>query len=334
MKKRFARRLCLVLTVALMLILITGAALALSNAWGMMDFLRERSGVEVLPEAVDIVQKGMPQTGAQTEHANFSVREAIYDGQVVYIVVDAKPTRPDYLLLGGDTWPEYPISDLGPLFEDRDGLIETYAAENNLICVKADIGSPDDATEGSMDYIVEADGTLVFMLKFKYDSADAELAFSIGCVSALFIESEGQTKIDIDNLQISTLTAALRNTGTETVVSTATATYADCGVRVDKITLTGSAMAIYARIEYTVTDVEKFAQMDGCLWFEFVDANGERLPMGAYGGASVQALDESGTRFELTDNLRAAATLPSKVILRAYRYDEQIRYETHSFGME
>jgi len=34
--------------------------------------------------------------------------------------------------------------------------------------------------------------------------------------------------------------------------------YSDCGIRVDRVTLTGTAMATYVEIEYTVIDASMF----------------------------------------------------------------------------
>lgn len=324
MKKR---TLGLVIVIALLCMILAGTTLALSNAWGMMDFLRERSGVEVLPEATEIIQVDMPQTGVETEYAKFMVREAIYDGQIVYIVVDVKPTSPQYLLLGGDTWPDVSFRDLG---QEKDVIIADYARENNMICIDAQV---DSDNSGSAAYVLQEDGTLVYMLEFEYESADTEIELPLRCYTALFSEMDGSPRRGMENRQEGVLSVTLRNSGNDKEISTGTAVYADCGVRVDKVTLTASPMAIYAVIEYTVIDAEAFAKTDDSLWFEFLDANGERLPSGAYGSGGKVALDESGTRFEIHENLQASQTLPSEIILRAYCYFDGTRYETHVFEM-
>lgn len=125
----------------------------------------------------------------------------------------------------------------------------------------------------------------------------------------------------------------LKNSGTKGMVtSTEPVVYSDCGVRVDKVTLTGSAMAIYADIEYTVIDKEKFAGTDGGLWFEFVDENGNWLPSGASSGEGIIKIDEY--HYVQKVSLQASETLPSRIILRAYNGLGENRYETHVFEMK
>lgn len=129
------------------------------------------------------------------------------------------------------------------------------------------------------------------------------------------------------------LSVTLKNSGTkETVISEMPAIYSDCGVRVDKVTLTGSAMAIYADIEFTVIDKEKFAETDDGLWFEFLDDTGKRLPDGASSSGSVEAIDEN--HYILKVSLQASERLPSEIILRGYNCWEKNRYETHAFEMK
>ena len=107
------------------------------------------------------------------------------------------------------------------------------------------------------------------------------------------------------------------------------------GMEVAKaITLTGSAMAVYATIGYTVIDKTLFDRFDGGFMFEFLDESGNPWPGGAYGGGGTKTLDESFTRFEQQCNLQAVSTLPNKVILRAYKCWDKVRFETHTFEME
>lgn len=231
-----------------------------------------------MPEAADIVQKDVAQEGGQTELVTFTVREAVLDGQNYYIVVDAKPSSPDYLLLGPDAAPSDPIVNMGPLFSDKTGTIADYASEKKKEIIHTSVG----ATGGncSIDFLLEDDGTLTYMLNGSYTGDSADSTMELTCMTAPFTTHDGNDAIDmltgkaatrdgndgIDmlNREFATLSVKLKNTGTkDTVTSTAPATYADCGVRVDKITLTGSAMAIYANVEFTVIDEEKYAETDG-----------------------------------------------------------------------
>jgi len=322
----------LVAVIAIVFMLSCGTVLAFTNTWGILDFLRERwNGVKVLPEAAEMVQKDVSQKGSQTEFASFVVREAVFDGKNIFIIVDAKPSSPEYLLLGPDAYPSDPISNMGPLFSDKTGTIADYAQENNKEMINTSVGI--DGANCSIDYLLEDDGTLVYMINCSYSGYSAQSEIKMTCVAVPFVNREGKDVIDMTNKKETTLSVTLENSGIrETVTSTMPAVYSYCGVRVDKVTLTGSAMAIYADIEYTVTDKEKFAETDGGLWFEFVDGNGNCLPTGASSGEGIIEVDEDHFIQKVT--LQASETLPDTIILRGYNSWEKNMYETHTFEMK
>ncbi|MDR2902928.1 MAG: hypothetical protein LBU77_00225 [Clostridiales bacterium] len=327
MKKASLR---LIVTVAAVFCVLTTTVFAMSNAWGVMDFLNGRiAGVEVPPDAAEIVQTNLPQEGGEAEAAVLSIREAVYDGRNIYIVVTAKPTDPSYLLLGA-AMPSDPVGNLGPQFQNEVGTIAEYAKKNGKTPLRVDVSL--QSMNHTNDSILEADGTLAYMMNGDYISDETQLPLTVDYSIAPF---DKNGLVNMEEVQKNTLTATLQSSGTQgTVASTSTAEYTDCGVRVDKVTLTGSPMSIYAEIEYTVIDKEKFAATDDGLWFEFIDENGDRLPDGAAGGDSIKPIDESRERFIQTWSLRAAETLPSEITLRGYNCWDKNRYEAHSFAME
>ena len=318
--------------IAILCILSAGTVLAFTNTWGILDFLSgRRTDVKVLPEASDIVQKDVSQKASQTEFAAFTVREAVFDGQNVYIIVDAKPSGSEYLLLGPDASPSDPIGNMGPLFSDKTGTISDYARENNKKMVNTSVVI--SGVNCSVDFLLEDDGTLVYMLNGDYTVDSNASDVKLTCVAAPFVSRDGALSIDELDKKATTLSVTLKNSGTQdTVTSTVPAVYSDCGVRVDKVTLTGSAMAIYAEIEFTVIDKEKYAEANDGLWFEFLDDAGKRLPDGASSDGGVTTVDEN--HFIQKASLQASETLPSEIILRGYNCWEKNRYEAHTFGMK
>jgi hypothetical protein len=318
--------------IAVICVLFAGTALALTNTWGILDFISGRTNnVEVLPEAAGIVQTDVPQSGGQTDLVAFTVRQAIFDGQNAYIVVDVKPSSSEYLLLGPDANSSDPVGNLGPLFADKTGTIADYARENNKKLVHTSVGI--EGVNQSMDFLVEEDYTLVYMISSGIADASSKLDLKLNCVAAPFISKDGEELIDTLNMKRTALSVSVENTGTkDTETSTAPAAFSDCGVQVDKVTLTGSAMSIYTEIEFTVTDKEKFAETDGGLWFEFLDSKGERIPSGAGSNGSVEKIDEN--RYVQKSSLQASDSLPGVVILRGFNCWEKNRYETHSFEMK
>ncbi len=322
----------LVATIAVICVLCAGTALALTNTWGILDFLSGRmNDVEVLPEAAGIVQTDVPQKGGQTDFATFTVRQAIFDGQNTYIVVAVKPSSDEYLLLGPDANPLDPIGNLGPLFTDKTGTITDYARENNKKMIRTSVGI--EGVNQSMDFLLEDDKTLAYMINDSITDAPSKLDLKLNCVAAPFANKEGESIVDELNIKRTSLSVAIENTATKDIVtSTEPVTYSDCGVQVDKVTLTSSAMAIYAEIEFTVIDKDKFAETDGGLCFEFLYSNGERLPDGAGSNGGIEDVDN--THFVQKVSLQASEVLPSEIILRGFNCWDKNRYETHSFEMK
>ncbi|KNY30100.1 hypothetical protein [Pseudobacteroides cellulosolvens] len=317
--------------IAIVCILCAGTALAFNNTWGILDFLSgRRADVKVLPEASDIVQKDISQKGSQTEFAAFTVREAVFDGQNIYIVVDVVPSGSDYLLLGPDAYPYDPSKNLGPLFSGKTGTIADYARESNKEMMQTSVGI--SGSNCSIDYLLEEDGTLVCMISSRFTGDSNVTDVELECVAVPFVIENGKYTRDMDRRKDTTLSATLKNTGTQgTVASKEPAVFRDGGVRVDKITLKSSAMSTYAEIEFTVIDAEKYAETDGIL-FEFLDIYGERIPSGAASGGGIESIDDM--HYIEKVSLQAMEKLPSEVILRGYSYLDKNRYETHTFGMK
>jgi hypothetical protein len=321
----------LVAAIAVICVLCAGTALALTNTWGILDFISGRmNNKKVLPEAAGIVQTDVSQSGGQTDFATFTVRQAIFDGENTFIIVDVKPSSSKYLLLGPDAYPADPVGNMGPLFADKTGTIADYAQENNKELIRTSLGI--EGVNQSMDFLLEEDNTLVYMINASITDSSSKLNLKMNCVAAPFVSKEGESIVDETNMKRTSLSVALENTGTkDAVISAEPVIYSDCGVQVDKVTLKSSEMAIYAEIEFTVIDKEKFAKTEDGLWFEFLNGNGELLPNGA-GSGSIEKIDD--THYVQKSSVQASESLPGEIILRGFNCWEKNRYETHTFEMK
>ena len=342
------KSLLLVTAICALCILAAGTALAISNTWGILDFIGGSSvGVEVLPEAAGIIQTEIPQEGGivltdvpheggESELGTFSVREAIFDGLNLYIVVEVKPARPNYLLLGSDTMLDDPISGMGPLFEGMGDTVEEYASKNDMIPIRTSIGFTADSV--ALVWILEADGTLVYRMDARYITEEPQVTLEISCVMAEFVNGG----YGMEDIKRATLSVTLQNIGAlDSVSNVSTADFLDCGVRVDKVTLIRTPMEIYAEIEYIVTDLDKYAAAAeiGGIRFEFIDENGEILPRGASNagnsGLMLISIDDDRTapRYKHTASIQATEEMPSEITLRAFNWESKDRFEAHTFEM-
>lgn len=328
-----------VIAMVICMLVTTTVVLAMTNTWSILDFLENRrSDVTVLPEATQIIQDDVNQTGGMSELATFSLRQAIFDGKNVYLTVEVKPNNSKNLLLGLDALLSDPVANMGPLFADKNITISEYASENQKIplhtLITELITDSKDTIITSADFVLEENGTLVYMLSGYYNGTAAEFPMELSCNITPFINQDGKDVIDLANMQTTTLSFTLKQDGTTKEASSINPVeYADVGVRVDKVTLTGTPMTIYTQIEFTVIDQEKYAATDGGLWFEFLDNNGERLPGGASNG-SIESLDGSEIHFIQQDSLQATDSLPSEINLRGYNCWDKNRYESHTIKMK
>lgn len=336
--KRFSVSLGLVLAI----VLLAAVALAAANQWGVMDFLDNRFGVEVLPEATGLIQQDVPQEGGKADLATFTLREAVLDGRDIFMVVAIAPADGETLLLGVDAMPGDPTGFMGQRFADMNMTIADYAAQQGKTkLVHTNIGEDTDALgmEGiinSLDFVLEEDGTLVYILTGGLTTDEDTVPVTLRCITIPFT-ADG-ANYDMDARQEVSLSFTLQSADVKAEVSSVEpAVYADCGVRVDRVTLSSSAMSTHVRLEYTVIDEAAYALTDDGLWFEFLDGNGERIATGANGSGSIGPIDENEenpTRFVQIDSLTAMESLPEKVIVRGYNAWEKNRYETHAFEMK
>lgn len=326
------------LVIALSILLIVTIAVAAAAQWGIFDFLSYRGWADrALPDARQLVQTKVPQQSGATEHAAFTLREAVYDGEKTYLVVAAAPVKENVLLVGPDTLPEDPMIDLGPQFAGSALSVADYARQQGkdmLVSVSVADRAAMQGLEGcvnSLDYILEEDGSLVLMITGNKPSSDAELPIELSCCTTPL--GEGVAATDRTTLSF-TLANAQNKASVSSVSSRQSAIFADCGVEVTSVALTASPMNTYARIEFTVTDRDAYAKTDDGLWFEFLDENGQRIPSGTDGGGSVEPTGSDGLSFVQKVSLAAMKQLPKTVTLRGYNCWEKNRYETHTFEME
>ena len=331
------KKLRFVVAAAIICILLTGVALAATNAWGVLDFLHKRqNGIAVLPEASEIVQTNVPQVSASqfpedTDIADFSVREAIYDGNNFYLIVDVKPTSDAYLPLGPDVYPQDPLGDMGPIFSDITGTIGDYAEDTGKEMIQTNV-RVDGVNGQGAEYLLQQDGTLTYMIHGNLIDDTDKTNLELICIVVTFENQDGKEVVLQENIKRSSLNITLENTGIRQLVSSfAPAEYESCGVRIDNITLKGSEMAVYTEIRYTVIDAAKFAATDTGLEFEFLDTDGNSLPFG--GAAGGETIIEDDMHYVVKSSICAMDTLPREITVRGYNCWEKNKYETHTFEL-
>lgn len=338
------RKTKITLLVAALFLILTTVAVAATRQLGIFDFITGyENAPQLLPEATGLVQKDFPGNGLELGGVRFSVREAIYDGQAYYVAIAGKPIAEKTMLTGGDMMPDYPVTDMG-MPGRTTGTVRDYAksigAEKWLHAnVYIDAGKNNSALgigdgSSSMEFYVEEDGTFVAMIEGQYISDQPTVSMAVHCSVVAYPDALATEARDMDTYVEGSFEVALQRKAEEkTRRSSQSATYEDIGVRIDSVELSGTPMGLYYTIDFTVIDEEAYAKTDDGLFFEFIDAKGERLPDGP-GGGSCGPVDEGQVQWRQTGALEAANRLPSQVTLRGYDCWSKDRFSQQTIQLQ
>jgi len=337
----------------LLSLLLAAAALAAAFRWGVLDFATGRGGgTKVLPEATKLVQDAgaIPQTGGHLKDADFSVRQAVYDGNQAYVIVEARAKDPDVMLLDGWSDPSSSIANLIPGDENEDATFEEYAnarGKTRFLEVSVSPLAEDQWFARGEDARMEEDGTMVFMLQGACREKLPEIPSEVACyVTPLAKQADGSWRRSLNSNTEGLLafTLKLSDATLDSAICTQPLHFPGPGVRVDKVSFAVKPMAIYYEIGYTVTDLKAFQATEQGLSFEFLDRDGKRIRRGvAYGevkrvgggdGFGEEAPLVEGGQFIETGSLTAMQALPEAVTLRAFNCWEKNRYEAHEIKLK
>lgn len=327
---------------ALACLLLAAATVAAVARWGVLDFVAGRGGkVKVLPEATKLVRSApdIPQTGGHLKEADFSVRQAVYDGRQIYLVVAVKPRDGGALLLDDWSAPDDPVAYVDSGYADKQATIADYAkAKGKARMLAAGVapvdeggGWPEDGGGFRSSCQLEQDGTLAYMIEGDCQVLP-EVSVALDCSLTPYVQDADGWRADDAARERAKLRFRLKASGASVgdAQNAEPAEFPEAGVRVDSLTLTASPMAVYYRIEYTIVDAERYAAAGG-VSFQFLDGQGNKLPPGAgapggfepvEGLDSVDGEDPVVQWKEIAQNgsLGAMEALPGEVALAAYDF--------------
>lgn len=317
--------------IAIALALIAAVALAATAQTGLWDFLALRGQEDrVLPEAQSLVQPGNGARAA-TGLAAITLTEGVYDGHNAYLVFEVKPLADDILLLAGDSVPSDPAASLTGKKElgettvadwahalGRDRVVYVSLRDKNL-----ELGL--ESLISSLDYRLAEDGTLSIITVGPAEAGGQALDVALTLITYPVDGEREEADMAF------TLNAALAR---GTAESAAPVTFADCGVEVTHVALTSTAMATYAEVRFRVVDRAAYAAAGDGLWFEFLDAEGQAIPMGVFGSGSIGEVEEGLGVYIQREVLVAMDALPATITLQGYNCWDKSRYEAHDIAMK
>lgn len=306
-QKPVKKKMSLGLVLALLVTALVTAAVAVGVP-GILDVVERFSGKNaVLPEAKEqVVTVG---ASAETELATFTVTEALYDGRAVSVLVTVLPKDEHTLLVPEPDFPEESACSLIDGVPEDVTLAEYAAQHGYTTLVNTDVGlvNPGEYTGVSW----WKDGVLLIRLSFNAEGDEVPVELSCLTVPFLSDGSFDQSR----QWQPARMTFTLQATPALWTATSETPIVCDAfGLRVDRLTLTGTALGVYMDMTCTTTDVETYAKTWPSL--ELLDDQGVRFRSGMGGVGSHNIPKENGEQIHWRDSYAALAQKPSRIMLQ------------------
>lgn len=329
MNRKHRKPMALAVAIALALVM-TGGAVAAGLNWSALDFLSQEddSGL-ALPEASDLVQTDIPQSGGVMEEAIFTVEEAMCDGYDAYVVFSVKPAHEHTLLVTGQNFSSAPASRFIPELPDDVSMAE-WAEANGYARVESIRLTHDDLSQGDgFDWEEESvrrqeDGTYRIMLKGKYQSKDTRQV-TFNCHTVTRWTKDGSQSVRAETELTATLAPApeplwVREWEGEVEIPGA-------GITIEKIVLTGTPLAMHTEITHRGEGSRFLHRM------HLVDDEGNRLKGSAGNGIGSQTKGPQyfsyGDRYEIDFSFDPSTRTVFSRILDYYRYEAMPEPPTH-----
>ena len=300
--------------IALAALLMLSATAAIAEELGLFDFLARMMGQTVLPEANELVQTDLAY--GETEHVTYTIKQAVYDGKSVSLLVEMRAKDEETFLMGPGWWMEDPIGgyiyniEAEAMAEKR--TVAQYAADNGYTRF----------VEPSLSFIGYGwscvdewvDNTLTVLYSFPAAGDTLTLPFEyFSCEHSLTERSDFQRVPD-------TITLKANTKPLWEVSSTESFDAPGFGVRVDSVSITGTVVQSYWTINYTITDVETAYNLG---WnFNLLDMDNEYLPRGVLGGGGGDLPTEIGQQLIYSGSFGPMEQPPEQLMILLRNWDD------------
>ena len=352
----------MILVIALIAVLATGALAATLGAWGIIDFAGNHYGAYIPPKYEDCIKS--ENVTAETESLSVTIRESYYDGTLLRVTADVTPKQPVFLL-GEGVYPEDSAFDSLPGLESEEITVAEAARERFDGRMAEIVLYTDESTSASGDCRMNGDNSATLYIEEVFDDEqkdrDVTLHLSYIPIRDLPAEAEnGESSgdgeeeydpFDFDHQETADIPMTFHSAETKTFVCDRPLDFPSVGVQVTKVTIKATPLEILYNIDYAVTDVAKFAAQSGGVWFEFIDP--QSTAADPYDQCLISGLTSIGTARRVDDESEDEAGQPVEVgtafcqrdsiglnalsdeyTLRVREFMEENRYESITFRVE
>ena len=302
--------------IVLAVLLALSVSVGIAEELGMFDFLVQKLGREALPEATSLVQTNV--AWAETTDVTFHVKQAVYDGKAVALMVEIR-AKDDKTMLMSSIWsPDEPIGwyehSMAGVDANDERTFSQYAAENGYTRF-ASASLRINAADGSE---IESWNNNVLTVVYCFSAEGDELLLPIEFRSRTYTYDVTYHMDELQRIPDEiTLTAAAP---LWTVSSDQRFDAPDFGIRVDGITITGTPVQSYWAIHYTVTDVDKLRHLG---WnANVVDMQKEYLPLGILSVGSGSLPEYNGQQLTYTGTFAASEQPPEQLMILLRNWDD------------
>ena len=300
--------------IALAAMLMLTATLGIAEELGMFDFLYRRMRQEVLPEAHELLKSDV--ACGETDVVTYTVKQAVYDGQSVSLLVEMRAKDEETFLLGSAWRLDEPIRHyqhftVGIDPNDKRTIAE-YAAEKSY----TRFVEPSLAFVGYGWSTMEewVDNTLTVLYSFPAEGDTLTLPIEY-CSCEHSTTERGNFQRVPDTITLKANTKPLWE-----VSSNESFDAPGFGVRIDSVSITGTVVQSYWTINYTVTDVDIAYNLG---WnFNLLDMDKEYLPRGVLGGGGGDLPSENGQQLTCTGTFAATEQPPEQLMILLRNWDD------------
>lgn len=333
-----------VIAVALLCVLITGALAAAMNVWGIRDFWIGMAGEHEtsLPENYeDYLQK--EDITIEKGYAVFTVPESYYDGDHVCIAVTVR-TAEKVLLLDTVSSPNESMYYCGPKNLEIPGEVtmaeyaleycEGRAAEVGLSIEAAD--GLTDSGGGADTYMLNDDGTSTFYIDMELEDEgrkERDVLLHISYTPAVVTGDGEERQFEPGEQDVITVPLKLHTAKKQQYICDEELVFPSIGLKITKAVLTVTPLEVHYLFDCVVTDPGLCPE---ALGFEFVDPErigtdpGQKAyPAGVMAfSTSTGSVEERNLHFNGSVSREA---LGEKYAVRAYDLFSRMRYDTVVF---
>ncbi|MBE5810663.1 MAG: DUF4179 domain-containing protein [Clostridiales bacterium] len=302
------------IVLAVVLMLTTTAAVAAEL--GLFDFLQKTMGQSVLPGANELVQTNVAY--GETDDVTFTVKQAVYDGKSVSLLVEMRAKDEETMLMGSIWSPDEQIGWYESFMEGVEANDERtfvqYSAENGytrFASASVRINAGDESQ-------IEHWNNNVLTVLYSFSAEGDELALPFEFRSRTYTYD---TTYHMDELQ--RISDEITLTACEplwTVSSKQSFDAPGFGIRVDGVTITGTPVQSYWTISYTVTDVETARNTP---WnANIVDMEKKYIDGGALGMGGSAMPEYNGQQLTYTGAINAMEQPPTELMILLRNWDD------------